>query len=294
MADQILDVPLSDIEAPEGWNARSGAWVDDPADPSSDDGGYEGLKASMQKVGRNDEPILLRPMIDVPIRDHRGKGMPKYLVVEGFRRFRVATELQWPTIRAVVEDLTDFEARRRNLAAQTGRIRHKPADLAWGIADLKRLGGPKLTHEDIASSIGVSSNYVGTLLRIMTDVDPKVTKAWRASTVRVNVLDLQRLTALPQEKHWVEWETLVLNVQTRPSGASKFSGLVRLERQAKELGRTIGALQRLDVVYAATHGRLTPALAMLTKKELTPEQIAKFEKIMTDGFHEGLAGKEET
>jgi len=291
MSDQILDVPLTVIEAPDAWNARSGAWTEDPADPTSDDGGYEGLKASMQSAGRNDEPVLLRPWSStVPYPPHPFK----YIVVDGFRRYRVAKELEWPSLRAVVENLTDFEARRRNLQAQTGRIRHKPADLAWGIADLKRLGGPKLTHDDIASNIGVSSQYVGTLLRIMTDVDPKVTSAWRASTVRVNVQDLQRLTALPKEKHWAEWETLVMNVQTRPSGASKFSGLVRLERAAKELGRTIGALQRLDVVYTAAHGRLTPALAMITKKELTPEQIAKLEIIMGDGFSEGLAGKEGT
>jgi len=278
MTDAILDVPLAAIDIPDGWNSRSGAWHEDGADPSSDDGGFEGLKESMRKAGRNDEPVLLRQI----------SARFLYILVEGFRRIRAAKELNWTTIRATVEELTDFEARRRNLQAN-GRSKFKTADLAWGLADLKRLGGPKLTDNELGALVGISGTYAGTLRRIMTEIDPRVTSAWRSSSVKVDVPSLQKLTVLPREKHWQAWETLVLESQTRPTPRGKFTDALRLEKKARELGRTVGALDRLGVLNAKDWVRAIP---FLTSRELTFEQSKKIHEIIDQGYYEGLSGKD--
>jgi len=230
----ILPVLLTDIEVHESWNARSGAWHENAADPTSDDGGFEGLKASMAIKGVNDTPVLLR--IEPSTKDSSGL---KYILVDGFRRMRAAKELGWIYIRATVEVMSEFEARRRNIQAQTSHERLKPADLAWALADLKRLGGPKVTHADLGTLVGVSPHYAGNLLRIMTEVDERVTAAWRASAVRVDPADLQRLTVLPRERHWGEWETLLLDKQTRPHRKTKATAFLRLKEKCREKGAEI-------------------------------------------------------
>jgi len=285
MSDEILSVPISDIDAPDGWNARSGAWHEDAADPTSEDGGFEGLKRSMFLAGRNDEPVLLRPWEIAPV----PKQLFKYILVDGYRRLRAAKELGWTTIRAVVEEMTEFEARRRNLAAQAGRIRHKTADLAWGLAELKRLGGSRLTDEELGALVGISGTYAGALKRVMQDLEPKVSAAWRASSVKVAVVDLQKLTTLPREKHWQAWETLVLDSQTRLPPRGKFVDTLRLEKRARELGRTVGELDRLGVLNAKDW---VLAIPLLTSRELTLEQSRKIHEIMDQGYHEGLLGKD--
>lgn len=287
-SEAILSIPLDDIEAPEGWNARSGAWHEDSADFASDDGGYEGLKVSMQSAGRNDEPVLLRPATP------RDDG--KFILVDGFRRYRVAKDLGWLKIRAVVEEMTEFEARRRNLQAQTGRIKHKPADLAWGLYELKKLGGPKMTDDMLGAVVGISNAYANILRRIMQDTDPRVTAAWRQSAVRVGVFDiLKHVTpATTPEKQWEQWENLLLDNQTKPHHKSKLSILFNLESKARELGKTIGKLQRLGVIYPSTSGNFAPALTLITKRELRPDQVVELEKILVDGYHKGLEGKEPT
>jgi ParB-like chromosome segregation protein Spo0J len=288
LTDQILLVPLADIEIPEAWNARSGAWHENGSDPTTDDGGYEGLKASMAIKGVNDTPVLLRPKHGLHTR-HSG---PIYILVDGFRRMRVAKELNWAEIRAIVEEMTDFEARRRNIQAQTSHERLKPADLAWAVADLKRLGGPKLTDEEIGALVGISGYYTGNLRRIMQDVDPKVTAAWRASAVRVDVADLQRLTVLPAEQHWAQWETLVLDKQTRPHGSSKATAHLRLEGKVRELGKLIGDLDRLNIVTAHHARDWSGALQLVTSRQLTFEQSEKLCKILLEGYHEAFQQKE--
>jgi len=294
---EIHVVPLTAIHLILGWNARSGNWHQDAADPTSDDGGFEGLKESMRVAGRNDEPVLLRPIERGEARHGTARlGEARhgedflYFLVDGFRRVRAAKELGWESIRAIIEPMTEFEARRRNLAAQAGRVRHKTADLAWGLAELKKLGGPKLTNEELGTLVGISGSYASVLCRIMTDVDPKVTDAWRASAVKVDVPSLQRLTVLPREQHWKEWESLVLESQTRPSPRAKFATALRLERQARELGRMIGALDRLGVVIV--RGNFLSALALVTKTVLEPDAANKLETVMTEGYHEGLSGKD--
>lgn len=277
MAEQILAVALSSIDAPDGWNARSGAWHEDGADPTSDDGGYEGLKASMLAVGRNDEPVLLRP-------SHKF-GM--LILVDGFRRFRVAGELGWTTIRAVVETMSDFEARRRNLAAQAGRLKHKPADLAWGLWELKKLG-PELSDRELGAIVGISGHYAGVLRRIMQDIDPKVTSAWRSTVVKVEIAGLQSIAALPKEKHWQMWEE-VLRVQNHPAAKAKFTDALRLEKRARDLGHTLGTLERFGVVLIKN---LTHAVPYLTKRDLTQEQMKKLDEIIQQGVQEGLSGKD--
>lgn len=291
MGDPILDVPLTDIETPEAWNGRSGAWHENPSDLASDDGGFEGLKASMQAKGRNDTPVLLRPHPNVIARERH--ECPSYILVDGFRRMRVARELSWATIRATVEEMTDFEARRRNIAAATGQERWKPADLAWAVADLKRLGGPKLTDAELGTCVGISGTYAGVLRRIMQDVDPKVTAAWRASPVKVDPAELQRLTVMPAEQHWAKWEELVLDRQTRPHGKAKFTAALRLEGKARELGQLLKKLEDANVVTVHHSRGWEAALKILTSRALTFEQSTKLATAMLDGYHEKDSGKDD-
>ncbi len=104
---------------------------------------------------------------------------------------------------------------------------------------------------------------------------------------------LQKLTVLPREKHWQAWETLVLESQTRPTPRGKFTDTLRLEKKALELGRTVGALERLDALSDnGTHHPFGKAIPLLTRRELSDEQIAKLEKIINEGYHEGLSGKD--
>lgn len=278
----IFLCPLSEIDPDDSWNTRSGAWHENSADPSSDDGGYEALKASMKARGINDDPILLRPF---KTRDH------EYLLVDGFRRRRVATELGWPALRATSEPMSDFEARRRNILAGTSRERFKPADLAWAVADLKRLGGPRLTDAELGTAVGISGIYAGVLRRIMQDVDPKVTSAWRSAVVKVDVAELQRLTVMPRDQHWAKWEEILLDKQTRPHGSSKATAWIRLEMRCREKGKELGALERIGFL-TVNPVDWKAALVQLIK----PREGADVEKLieaMQTGYHDGLSGKDE-
>ncbi len=228
----IVHVPLAEIEVNEGFvNCRSGAYWDDGADPDSDDGGYEGLKASMRVLGKNTTPVLLRRL-----------PSGRYQLVDGFRRCRAARELGFLTLRAVVEVMTDFQARLRNIQAAVGPARFKVADLAWGLADLRRLGGPECTSDRLATEAGISSRHVNRLLRIMTELDPKVTTAWRASPVQVNIDDLLNLTHEHSTTHWAKWEALVQNSQTKPGRRAKTSAQASIVTKARERGRELRAL----------------------------------------------------
>jgi ParB/RepB/Spo0J family partition protein len=278
----ILLVPLTDIEVPEGWNARSGAWHENVADPTSDDGGFEGLKASMGAKGVNDTPILLRP-----------KHLAYYVLVDGFRRVRAARELGWTTVRAIVEDMSDFEARRRNIQAQTSHERLKPADLAWAVADLKRLGGPKLTDNELGALVGISGVYAGVLRRIMQDVDERVTRAWRASAVRVEPAELQKLTVMPREQHWARWEETLLDKQTRPHGSTRATAFLRLKSKCREKGFELGVLDHLGIVElkpVVTADWIAAVFELFIVPPSTmPKEQNELAEAMRDGYHEGLS-----
>jgi len=284
---EVLLVALPDIEVPEGWNARSGAWHENPADASSDDGGYEGLKASMTAKGRNDTPVLLRPHYEgVP-----PKVKTRYILVDGFRRMRVAKELGWTHVRAIVEVMTEAEARGRNIQAQTSHERLKTADLAWAIADWKRLD-PKITDPEIAARAGISEMYVSVLRRVMQHGDPKMTAAWRASPVHVDPYQLLQISKLPHEQHWKQWKTLVLGKETQPHGNTRGRVHLRLETRVRELGKTIGELDRLGIVTAHHARDWSTALRLLSKRTFTFEQATQLAAVMLEGYHEGLLQKE--
>ena len=170
--EAIVSIPLSAIHADPNWNARSGKWkLDSGFDEES---AFGELRASIEACGVKD-PVKVRPT--------PGAARP-FALVSGFRRYAASEELKLETIPAVVREMTEAEARLENTRENTARAKLNPADLAWAVGELVKLG---LSDTDIASSVGITQPYASRLHRIMSKVDPKITTNWRTTVFAVSV-----------------------------------------------------------------------------------------------------------
>ncbi|RMC41891.1 MULTISPECIES: nucleoid occlusion protein [unclassified Lactobacillus] len=144
---QIQDITLKEIE-PNSYQPRH---------EFSDQSIHE-LAATLAKDG------LLQPIIV------REKG-EKYEIIAGERRFRAAQQLDWNTIPAIVNNMTDSQAASLALIENLQRENLNPIDEAQAYNNLMKMNN--LTQTTLAQNIGKSQSYVANKLRLLK-LTPKV------------------------------------------------------------------------------------------------------------------------
>lgn len=243
----VTVLPVSKIHVDSSWNARSGNW----AEASGGDFGSEfpDLVTSIREKGQ-DTPILVRAT---------GKG-GKYELIAGFRRLAaiqaIAAEggtvpnipeftASDPHVRVEVRKLSDVEARALNLRENTARDELRAADIAWGVAELDRLG---LSQAQIASELGRTQSYVSLLLGIVKKA-PKQAKRWREETA--STLTLKEMKDVSDAEGDAAKDEMFEKYRSG-KGAQKEKAekgtawLQRVFKQVDAMGHMIGTLQRVN------------------------------------------------
>lgn len=246
-SDRIVNIPLRDIVADFSWNTRSGDWTKGEGDDEGDKGGHSfaDLVASIENKGQ-DTPATVRP---------KGK---KFELIVGFRRFKaisvIAEKLKNKdaTIKCVVKALNDAEARSENLRENTGRENLEGPDLAFGIWDLFRLhkdanGGKEPTTTALANEISKNQSYVALLLRIMANVKPSLTKAWREAPVQLSVREMDVIGKLENKE---EQEKKYKQLLSGKGGgkAGRGAWLDSAKKKAASIGTLLGNLEREELI----------------------------------------------
>lgn len=237
--ENVMPIAIALILADYAWNCRSGAWEKD-VNPDTGSG-YEALKASIASDGVK-TPVVVRPL-----KNKDGSPNGKYSLVSGFRRFKAVTELKQETIPCLVRDLNDADARLENIRENTAREDLKGADLAYAILEVAK---QNVSDLEIAKKIGKSQPYVSKLHSIMTDVLPKLVKAWRESTVDITVSQMYVLSRLPKDRQEEEFNKYVKGreaAETKDDG-KKNKKLEVLKKKAYDYGFVLGCLARLSYV----------------------------------------------
>lgn len=247
MQDKITYLGPEEIVINPAWNARSGDFTKF-VDPETGQG-WDNFVASIHADGVQD-PLEARK---------NDKG--KFELIAGFRRYTASQTTSYKNekgesvkvvkidkLPVIIRDMTEEEARLRNLAENTARESLKGPDLAWGIQEYFKAGGSKLTDSAIANALGMSQPYVSKLHKIMTEVKPGITKQWRESSKPVTVTKMYDLTKIDANRQDEEFKKL-LEVQAGSNGIKgKDAWKDTLKKSAYDLGLRLGALERLELV----------------------------------------------
>jgi ParB/RepB/Spo0J family partition protein len=210
----IVDIPLTQIVAVEGWNCRSGKWELNDGDDNSQQ--FDDLVASIREKGQ-EEPC--------DVRIHSAED-GTYLLIAGFRRHkaaqRIATEDNNPnaTLRCIVRSYDSVQARIRNIAENAGRQNISTPDLAWGIYELHKAAltnGRPMTAAQIGAVIGKSQGHVGQLLNIMIKCKPTITRKWRVIPKAVSVASMYALAMLPKAEQDAAFAALLAPMEAKKS-----------------------------------------------------------------------------
>lgn len=205
--NHILNIPLSDIFVDPTWNTRSGVG-NSSSGGSNDENTDAGLVESIKARGQ-DQEVLLRPT------PKEFKVKQPYMLVYGFRRHwavtQIATEtgnLKTATIKARIEEMTETQARAKNLGENTARENLGAADICFGIARILEVE-PTMPSTAVAQEIGLNQSYVAQHMRILAGVKKSILQKWRDQTgKKVTVAEMEKLaklqTAGEQEKAFNE------------------------------------------------------------------------------------------
>lgn len=290
--DKVLRLPLKDILAPLDWNVRSGDWTADSGSGEAEEGGHEfkELKASIAQKGQ-DNPITVRP---------RGK---KFEIVEGFRRFIAISQLadeakdKDATIRAIVRDLNDIEARSLNLRENFSREDVNAPDAAFGIHDLykmRKAEGGQPSSVSIASEVGLNQSYVALLIRIMEGLTTKLANAWRKSKVAVSLKDMDRIAKLDKAEQEAAYDKIVKNKDASTKG--KGSWIDTYKKEAAKIGALIGRLELNELIDAESlrfETHIDVLFPTLAKKKPTAPQKRAIAKAAEEAWTAAKSGEDE-
>ncbi|MBT9394344.1 ParB N-terminal domain-containing protein [Hymenobacter sp. NST-14] len=146
-AAELLDVPLSDVYLP--FNYRERREKLNRAD-------LESLAEGIRATGGLIHAVPMRRLPE-PI---EGKN---YALTAGFSRFAAhELVLEWPTIRAMVLDMTEQEAEAARIVENLHRSNPHPLDEAAAVAQLLagREGEPGRTYQEVAAMLGKDTRWV--------------------------------------------------------------------------------------------------------------------------------------
>lgn len=247
--DKIQEILISKVHADYDWNSRFG----DPA-AQGDSGGelpeneFAALVESIRSRGQ-DVAILVRP---------KGQG---FAVVAGFRRYaaisKIAEEAKSKdtTIKCIVRELNEIEAKSLNIRENTARKQLGAADLMVSLGELKDLyekAKASVTISALADEVGVGRPYASKLLSIREKVMPKFVKLWREGQVEIAVNTMEALAKLDKgEQQERQWAEVVKKEGGRGAGGGrkdKKAWLEGAEKEAVKVGTFLGTLENLGKI----------------------------------------------
>jgi ParB-like nuclease domain len=281
--DQIVHIPLSDINADYNWNSRSFANViSEHSESDNEAQGITGLTKGIFLDGQL-EPVVVRPSAGVG----NGKIKQPYCLVAGFRRFEAIRRLNAPkvstekepgevseefhklillrkgekksvvpntadgTVRAVVRHMSEGEARILNLTENTNRDGLTAPDLMFACKALKEKHD--LTDTQIGDHLGKSQGHISMLGRISKCL-PQILDHWRnggefeglPSNLRATVRELDDLSKVDPKEQVAEY-TRILQSKI-PAGDDKDSTqwVQSAKKKAVKIGELLGTLQKLE------------------------------------------------
>ncbi len=246
--DVEQQIPLAEIHVDSKWNVRSGDWASDNSE-SPNDSNFKDLMASIAKDGQ-DEAVTVRP--------RKGNvGPQKYDLVCGFRRFAaiqaITTGDKAPTIRAVVKNLSDAQARALNLRENTARQNLSGADLAFGVHDLVqryKIEGRKATSVDVAAELGKNQAYIGRLMEIMARLSKPLAQKWRESKVELPYLKVHAISKLDADRQAEQWEIDFGEKKKEDKIKGPGAWIETAMATARQFGATIGFLEAAGLIDA--------------------------------------------
>jgi len=285
--EQYIDIPLKDIVADFGWNARSGDFKADTGG-KDEEHNFKDLVNSMKQRGQ-DTAVVVRP---------KGK---KFSLTAGFRRYaallEIAEETKNPnlTIKAVVKDQTDAAARAENIVENTARDDLKGPDLAWAVHQLyvlEKTGGKEMTDSAMAEMVGKSQPYISKLLRIMKGVTTKVTDAWRSSKIAVTVNDMNSLVSVAKAEQEAEFKRILESKGGAAGGQGAHSGTAWLDsakKKAADIGALLGKLEKNELIDTSGLAFDTHLdLCLKVNKKANARQRTQIAKAATKAYEEAL------
>lgn len=137
----LQDLPVASI-TPSPWQPRS----------EFDEDALQALADSIREQGLV-QPVIVR---------QNDQG---YELVAGERRWRAVKRLGWTTVQAVVMEASDERMRELALVENLQRQDLNPLETAYAYQSLQDELG--LTHEQVASRLGVSRSAVTNMLRLL-------------------------------------------------------------------------------------------------------------------------------
>lgn len=122
--------------------------------------GLQELAGSIVEHGRVLQPILVRPVAEVPGPDAAG-----FELIAGERRWRASVMAGMPSIRAVVDGVDDATSAQMALAENMARADLNPIEEAYGCAAMRDRFG--LSVAEIARRVGRDRSAVSHLIRLL-------------------------------------------------------------------------------------------------------------------------------
>lgn len=289
----VLNVPLSDIFVDPSWNVRSG--IGEASGGEETENSLEGLIASISLRGQ-DEAVHLRP--------NPGKTKHPYALVTGFRRYRAITEVaektgnKQPTIKAVVRNMTEEEARELNVRENTARDSLSGPDLAFGLREMfgPDPANPRLTDSAAAQVLGLHQTYVSKLHRIVSKVSPKILENWRDRVgLKPTVDQIATLAKIESKSDQAQaYEEMVRGKEEGGGARGKNAWVETGKKKAFDVGQFLGALSREGCIEVMEDTFYTALDAyMKVHKDATDKHRASFSDALSKGFEKGLEEPEE-
>ena len=263
-------VPLTDIDIPKDWNARSGDWQNDVSSPDEAEGGFDGLCASIKASNGNVTPIELRKHPHAPGSKENPSGKP-YMLVAGFRRCRALEKLGILKALATIAEMTESQARVANIRENV-RDSLKPADLTWAVLDLQRLG---LSDEQVSRAIGLNQSYYRRLANLTQKLRPEILTEWRAAQVAVSLVDVERVGNLPEGEQPLRWKLVISGEAAKAEGTPKQQRIRRhLQHTRATRCRMLGInIALLEAVGAIAHDVNWAALALRLYPDANTDEL---------------------
>ena len=196
---EVMNVPLGAIEVDSDFNARSSldAIASDPSVTERE--GADTIEGLARQIKRDGQlvPCLVKPA------DAHGK----YFLIAGFRRYAALKSLGADTIRVQVTNAVGVEADLLNIKENVVRKSLRPFELGrkcfqitehYGERGSKSKG--KWNDQRIATELGLSKSYVGSLITCFQRCNSKLLEQWQFGNKVCTTGNMVKWSALTKDE----------------------------------------------------------------------------------------------
>lgn len=284
--NEIVVLPLAKVKADFKWNSRPEAETNVSELENEIEGSSFGqLMESIDAKGQK-EPVKVRP---------KGSG---FELVYGFRRYAAIRELakkngtKDPTIRVVIEALTDIEAREENMRENLARKQLSPSMTCKGLLELKGFYGDKMSVTALADRVGINRPYASMMINtIGQKLKPELLEQWYGQNAEVGVNRVESVAKLPLEEQDAAWkEKVATGGRGNKAGAADWmeAAITKCETVGGFLGRLHAmGLVNTDALDFRNKDHFA-ALGIKIKDEHTAEQMGDLVHSLTTAFSEAV------